>query len=107
MLAANNRPDHRTINRFRALHAEALRGLFQHVNDPRRPQWAVGLKLNLPPEYLLIHRVWAGGVGVLCQIEGEVPVLEVFADWLPGFDAGALDYVEFVDQPDPTLLDGL
>lgn len=28
VLAANNRPDHRTINRLRALHAEALRGLF-------------------------------------------------------------------------------
>ena len=37
----------------------------------------VGLKINLPPEYLLIHRVWIGGIGVLCQIEGEVPVLEV------------------------------
>lgn len=33
VLAANNRPDHRTINRFRALHAEALRGMFQQVLD--------------------------------------------------------------------------
>lgn len=62
-----------------------LRELFQHVNDPRRPQWTIGLKLNLPPEYLLIHRVWIGGVGVLCQIEGEVPVREVLTDWLPGY----------------------
>ena len=74
-----------------------MRTLFAHVNDPRRPQWQVGLKLNLPPEYLLIHRVWIGGIGVLCQIEGEVPVLEVLAEWLPGFDVGALDYVEFED----------
>ena len=64
-----------------------------HINDPRRPQWSVGLKLNLPPEYLLIHRVWLGGIGVLCQIEGEVPVLEVLADWLPNFDADAVDEV--------------
>jgi predicted unusual protein kinase regulating ubiquinone biosynthesis (AarF/ABC1/UbiB family) len=62
-----------------------LRELFQHVNDPRRPQWTVGLKLNLPPEYLLVHRVWIGGIGVLCQIEGEVPVREVMAQWLPGY----------------------
>ena len=62
-----------------------LRELFQHVNDPRRPQWTIGLKLNLPPEYLLIHRVWIGGIGVLCQIEGEVPVREVLTDWLPGY----------------------
>ena len=51
--------------------------LFAHINDPRRPQFLVGLKLNLPPEYLLIHRVWLGGIGVLCQIEGAVPALEV------------------------------
>ncbi len=63
-----------------------MRTLFAHVNDPRRPQWSVGMKLNLPPEYLLIHRVWIGGIGVLCQIEGEVPVLEVLGDWLPEFD---------------------
>lgn len=75
-----------------------MRELFAHVNDVRRPQWSLGLKLNLPPEYLLIHRVWLGGIGVLCQIEGEVPVLEVLAEWLPDFDAAALDYVEWVDD---------
>jgi hypothetical protein len=74
-----------------------LRELFQHVNDPRRPTWTMGLKLNLPPEYLLIHRVWLGGIGVLCQIGGEVAVLEVLAEWLPEFDLEALDYVELVD----------
>ena len=75
-----------------------MRELFSHVNDVRRPQWSVGLKLNLPPEYLLIHRVWLGGIGVLCQIEGEVPVLEVLAEWLPDFDVAALDYIEWVDD---------
>jgi predicted unusual protein kinase regulating ubiquinone biosynthesis (AarF/ABC1/UbiB family) len=68
-----------------------MRDLFAHVNDPRRPQWAIGLKINLPPEYLLIHRVWIGGIGVLCQIEGEVPVLEVLDQWLPHFDLAELD----------------
>jgi predicted unusual protein kinase regulating ubiquinone biosynthesis (AarF/ABC1/UbiB family) len=82
-----------------------LRELFSHVNDPRRPQWSVGLKLNLPPEYLLVHRVWLGGIGVLCQIEGEVPVLEVLAEWLPAFDVAALDYVEFVDDDDDDPVD--
>ncbi|MGN6301388.1 MAG: ABC1 kinase family protein [Angustibacter sp.] len=65
---------------------EFLRDLFAHINDPRRPQWGVGLKLNLPPQYLLIHRVWLGGIGVLCQIEGEVAVREVLRKHLPGFD---------------------
>lgn len=62
-----------------------MRELFGHINDPRRPQWGVGLKLNLPPEYLLIHRVWLGGIGVLCQIEGEVAAREVLEEHLPGF----------------------
>jgi predicted unusual protein kinase regulating ubiquinone biosynthesis (AarF/ABC1/UbiB family) len=77
-----------------------MRELFSHVNDVRRPQWSLGLKLNLPPEYLLIHRVWIGGIGVLCQIEGEVPVLQVLAEWLPDFDVESLDYIEFVDEMD-------
>jgi predicted unusual protein kinase regulating ubiquinone biosynthesis (AarF/ABC1/UbiB family) len=63
-----------------------LRGLFQHVHDPRRPQWAVGLKLNLPPSYLLIHRVWLGGIGVLCQLEGEVAARDILAANLPGLE---------------------
>jgi predicted unusual protein kinase regulating ubiquinone biosynthesis (AarF/ABC1/UbiB family) len=62
-----------------------IRDLFLHVNDPRRPQWTMGLKLNLPPEYLLIHRVWLGGIAVLCQIDGEVPVQEVLRTWLPNY----------------------
>lgn len=33
VLAANNRPDHRTICRFRTQHAETLSGLFQQVLD--------------------------------------------------------------------------
>ncbi len=67
-----------------------LRDLFSHINDPRKPQWGVGLKLNLPPQYVLIHRVWLGGIGVLCQIEGEVPVRDVLARHLPGFTPGAV-----------------
>jgi predicted unusual protein kinase regulating ubiquinone biosynthesis (AarF/ABC1/UbiB family) len=75
-----------------------MRALFNHVNDPRRPQWALGLKLNLPPEYLLIHRVWIGGIGVLCQIQGEVPVLQVLGEWLPNFDVGEVAELEADDQ---------
>jgi predicted unusual protein kinase regulating ubiquinone biosynthesis (AarF/ABC1/UbiB family) len=63
-----------------------LRGLFAYINDVRRPQWSVGLKLNLPPEYLMIYRVWSSGIAVLCQIDGEVPVGEVLRRWLPGYE---------------------
>lgn len=63
-----------------------LRSLTLHVNDPRRPDFMLGLKLNLPPAYLLIHRVWLGGIGVLCQIQGEVPGRATLDRWLPGAD---------------------
>jgi predicted unusual protein kinase regulating ubiquinone biosynthesis (AarF/ABC1/UbiB family) len=63
-----------------------LRSLTAHLNDPRRPHFMLGLKLNLPPSYLLIHRVWLGGIGVLCQIQGEVPGRAILDRWLPGAD---------------------
>jgi len=65
-----------------------MRAQFQRINDPRRENFATGLKLNLPPEYLLVHRVWLGGVGVLCQLGAEVEVRATLERWLPGF-AGA------------------
>jgi predicted unusual protein kinase regulating ubiquinone biosynthesis (AarF/ABC1/UbiB family) len=62
-----------------------LRGEFARVNDPRNPEFAVALRLNLPAEHLFTHRVWLGLVGVLCQLEAEVEVRPVLARWLPGF----------------------
>ncbi|MEJ5915171.1 ABC1 kinase family protein [Pseudokineococcus sp. 1T1Z-3] len=62
-----------------------LRELFGHINDVRTPTWAVGLRLNLPREYVLIHRVWLGGLGVLCQLGGTVACIDVLEDHLPGF----------------------
>lgn len=61
-----------------------LRGVATHVNDVRRPEFLVGMKLNLPPSYVLIHRVWLGGIGVLCQLGGTVPARSVVVEHLPG-----------------------
>jgi len=61
-----------------------LRGVFAHINDPRQPNYAVGYKLNLPPEYLLIHRVWGGGIGVLSQLGGTVRGRALVDELLPG-----------------------
>ena len=63
-----------------------LRDIYQRFQDPRTEEWRTSIKLNLPPESLLIHRVWAGGVGVLCQIEGRVPARHLMATWLPEAD---------------------
>jgi predicted unusual protein kinase regulating ubiquinone biosynthesis (AarF/ABC1/UbiB family) len=62
-----------------------MRGQFARINDPRQENWSVALKLNLPPEYLLVHRVWLGGLGVLCQLGAEVPMRSELERWLPGY----------------------
>jgi predicted unusual protein kinase regulating ubiquinone biosynthesis (AarF/ABC1/UbiB family)/HSP20 family molecular chaperone IbpA len=42
-------------------------------------------RLNLPPSYVLIHRVLASGLGVLCQLECEVPFRAEVLRWMPGY----------------------
>ena len=64
---------------------EWMRGQFQRLNNPRDPSYTLAVKLNLPPEYLLIHRTWLGGVGMLCQLECEAPFRELLVEHLPGF----------------------
>ena len=60
-----------------------MREQFQRVQDPRRSSLA--MRLNLPPSYLLIHRVWVGGIGVLCQLGAEAPFRAILTEALPGF----------------------
>lgn len=62
-----------------------LRGEFARVNDPRSPQFSVGLKLSIPPEHLFTQRVWLGIVGVLCRLGATVPVRPELRRWVPGF----------------------
>ncbi|MEP7159678.1 MAG: AarF/ABC1/UbiB kinase family protein [Dermatophilaceae bacterium] len=57
----------------------------QRLRDPRQDDFGLGLRLNLPPNYVLIHRVWAGGLGVLCQLGGTVAARGLAYRWLPGF----------------------
>ena len=62
-----------------------MREQFTRINDPRQPGYTTMLKINLPPEYLLIHRVWLGGIGVLSQLEARAAFASILADSLPGF----------------------
>ncbi|GAB2730170.1 ABC1 kinase family protein [Nocardioides pakistanensis] len=64
---------------------EWMREQFTRLNNPREPGYTLSLKLNLPPSYLLIHRVWLGGVGVMCQLEAEAPFRRLLEESLPGF----------------------
>jgi len=64
---------------------EWMRGHFNRLNDPRNPDFSVGFKVNLPPQYMLIHRTWLGGIGVLSQMDAHVPMKAELERWLPGF----------------------
>jgi len=68
---------------------EWLRGQFTRLNDVRNPDFMIGLKINLPPSYALIHRVWLGSIGVLCQLEATVPVRAELDRWVPSFTPAA------------------
>lgn len=45
----------------------------------------MGKQLNLPPAYLLIHRVTLSTIGVLCQLGATVRLRHELEAWLPGF----------------------
>jgi predicted unusual protein kinase regulating ubiquinone biosynthesis (AarF/ABC1/UbiB family) len=66
---------------------EWLRGQAVRLGDPRSPASQLGRQLNLPPAYLLIHRVTMGTIGVLCQLNGEAPFRQLMETWQPGFAA--------------------
>lgn len=55
------------------------------IANPRSPGYQLGRQLNLPPSYLLIHRVTLGSIGVLCQLEAKAPYRGIVERWLPGF----------------------
>ncbi|GAB3772445.1 putative unusual protein kinase regulating ubiquinone biosynthesis (AarF/ABC1/UbiB family) [Nocardioides ginsengisegetis] len=72
------------VERFRFSRAW-MQQQFQRINDPRSPTYTIAMKLNLPPSYLLIHRTWLGGIGVLSQLEAEAPFRQILTESLPGF----------------------
>lgn len=64
---------------------EWMRTQFERINNPRDPAFTLATKLNLPTSYLLIHRTWLGGIGLLSQLEAEAPFRQILIDHLPGF----------------------
>ncbi|MFI9548601.1 ABC1 kinase family protein [Streptomyces sp. NPDC052016] len=62
-----------------------IRSQAARIADPRSPAHQLGKQLNLPPAYLLIHRVTLSTIGVLCQLGATVRLREELEEWLPGF----------------------
>jgi predicted unusual protein kinase regulating ubiquinone biosynthesis (AarF/ABC1/UbiB family) len=65
---------------------EWMREQAARIGDPRREEAKVGRLFNLPPSYLLIHRVSIGSIGVLSQLGATAPFRELAKRWQPGFD---------------------
>lgn len=59
------------------------------VGDTRGQDFRTGRSLNLPPQYLLIHRVTAGATGILCQLDAHVAIRAIVEKWQPGFTEAA------------------
>lgn len=62
-----------------------LREQAARIADPRSPAHQLGRQLNLPPSYVLIHRVTLSTIGVLCQLGATVRMRDELEAWLPGF----------------------
>jgi len=56
----------------------------------------ISRKFNVPPSYVLIHRVSTAGIGVLCQLECEGEFRAEVLKWVPG-------YFDSDPQPDPAV----
>ncbi|SCK31842.1 AarF/ABC1/UbiB kinase family protein [Streptomyces sp. WMMB 322] len=69
-------------------HRGWMREQAARIADPRSPAHQLGKQLNLPPAYLLIHRVTLSTIGVLCQLGATVRMREEMEAWVPGFARG-------------------
>ncbi len=67
-----------------AFNREWARAQFSRVHGDMGAA-GVATKLNVPPEYGLIYRVWMGGIAVLSQLDVRANFASVLRDHLPGF----------------------
>ena len=62
---------------------EWLREQSARVGDPRNPTAKIGFQLNLPAEYMLIHRVTLGTTGIFCQLRAQGNFRDEALSWFP------------------------
>ena len=62
---------------------EWMRGEAARVTDLSASN--MSRKFNVPPSYVLIHRVSTAGIGVLCQLECEGAFRAEVLRWVPGY----------------------
>src|SRR6266478_5179444 len=81
---------------------EWMRGEAARVTDLRGAN--VARQLNLPPSYILIHRVSTAGIGVLCQLEANGEFRSEVLRWMPGYGPADLANELPLDDQDPGAL---
>ncbi|WEV78157.1 AarF/ABC1/UbiB kinase family protein [Janibacter cremeus] len=64
---------------------EWLRSATKGLTDLRTPEFSTGLRLNMPREYAMIHRVFVGSTGVLAQLGATIAARGSMQRYLPGF----------------------
>jgi len=64
---------------------EWLRAQGARLGDPRTAEYKTGRQFNLPPTYLLVHRVSTGTTGVLCQLGSRGDFRSIAERHMPGF----------------------
>jgi predicted unusual protein kinase regulating ubiquinone biosynthesis (AarF/ABC1/UbiB family) len=62
---------------------EWMRGEAARVTDMSASN--ISRQFNVPPSYVLIHRVSTSGIGVLCQLECEGAFRAEVLRWIPGY----------------------
>jgi predicted unusual protein kinase regulating ubiquinone biosynthesis (AarF/ABC1/UbiB family) len=70
------------VDRF-AFSREWMRAEAARYSDLRTAN--IARRLNLPPSYVLIHRVSTAGIGVLCQLECQGEFRAEVLRWVPGY----------------------
>ncbi|MEU3190791.1 AarF/ABC1/UbiB kinase family protein [Streptomyces sp. NPDC006992] len=69
------------------------------IADPRSAAHQLGRQLNLPPSYLLIHRVTLSTIGVLCQLGATVGMRHDMETWVPGFATAEAPQPGWSEEP--------
>ncbi|NDE71914.1 MAG: AarF/ABC1/UbiB kinase family protein [Actinobacteria bacterium] len=72
---------------------EWLRDQSARVGDPRNPTAKIGFQLNLPAEYMLIHRVTLGTTGIFCQLRAQGNFRDEALSWFPEITPSSLQTI--------------
>ncbi|QLH23998.1 AarF/ABC1/UbiB kinase family protein [Streptomyces sp. Rer75] len=83
-----------------------IRGQAARMADRGSPVYELGNQLNLPPAYLLIHRVTLSTIGVLCQLGATVRLRDELEAWVTGFAAEADESNETAEADESAEADG-